>query len=691
VIEDEDGEFSIYKSPTIPDDPERGVLDVIGVAARNRGTTSADLLSRASVFLHGTTRAINAIITGSTAKTAFLTTEGHPDILLFREGGRTEPFNFTRPFPEPYVPRRLTYEVPERIGAGGEVVKPMDVNVVVDICRALASEAIEAVAVCLLWSIVNPVHELRIGELLSEHLAGIPYTLSHRLNPTLREYRRASSTAIDASLKPVMSLYFKSLEDRLREAGFSGRLLVGTSSGGVLDAHAVAEAPIHSIGSGRAMAPVAGRYYAATDADADNAIVADTGGTSYDVSLVRKGRIPWTRETWLGARYLGHMTGFPSVDVKSIGAGGGSIAWVDEGGLLHVGPQTAGADPGPVCYGRGGTRPTVTDAALALGYIDANYFLGGTMELDTKAASAALELEVGNKLGLDLYPAAAAVLQLATEHMVRAIEEITVNQGIDPRTAVLVGGGGAAGLNVVAIARRLGCSRVVIPEVGAVLSAAGALMSTLTADFATTFYTTSTCFDAERVNAILDYLEMRCRDFIAGPGQGTMAATIQLTAEARYPHQIWELEVPLPRERFSGPSEIELLRQDFHAVHKEMFAISDPESAIEIVGWRARVQCRLRETEVGARSPRLIDAADGSRRTYFPPTGLIDTRVRLFDAMEPGAILEGPAIVESPVTTVVIEPNASATRTHTGNLYILPSRANADAGALGTLAGEVRS
>ena len=223
---------------------------------------------------------------------------------------------------------------------------------------------------------VNPDHELAVGALIKRHLPDIPYTLSHRINPSIREYRRASSTCIDASLKPIMGAYMRGLEQRLREAGFSGRVLVVTSQGGVMDAARVADAPVHLINSGPSMAPVAAKAYAANTAT-ETLIVGDAGGTTFDVSLVRRGRIPRSRETWLGQPFRSHMTGMPSVDVKSIGAGGGSIAWVDRGGLLHVGPISAGAVPGPVCYSRGGTRPTVTDAAVALGFIDAEFFLGG--------------------------------------------------------------------------------------------------------------------------------------------------------------------------------------------------------------------------------------------------------------------------------------------------------------------------
>ena len=266
---------------------------------------------------------------------------------------------------------------------------------------------------------MNPSHELRVGELLTEYLPGVPFTLSHQLNPSIREYRRASSAAIDASLKPLMSQHLSELNGRLREANFPGRVLVVTSTGGVLDAADIARVPIHTVGSGPAMAPISGRAYAAMEARVPTAIVSDSGGTSYDVSVVRRGQIPWTREAWIGEPYVGHLTGFPSIDVKSIGAGGGSIAWVDDGGLLHVGPQSAGADPGPVCYGRGGKRPTVTDAALTLGYIDPDYFLGGAMRLDAASAREAIVRQIGDPLRLGPEEAAMAIIQLVTENMAR--------------------------------------------------------------------------------------------------------------------------------------------------------------------------------------------------------------------------------------------------------------------------------
>jgi N-methylhydantoinase A len=681
VVED-GAQVRLYKASTTPEDPADGILAAIAQAAGDAGRDVESLLGDVELFIHGTTRAINAILTGATARTALLCTRGHPDMLLLREGGRTEPFNWSYGYPEPYVARSLTYEIAERVGSQGEVVQPLDEAAAVRTLARLADARVEAVAVCLLWSIANPAHELRIGELLDRHLPGVPYTLSHALNPTLREYRRASSAAIDASLKPLMTSYLDSLEGRLRAAGFGGRLLMVTSSGGVVDAADMGAAPIHSINSGPAMAPIAGRHYASLDGDSDDAVVADTGGTSYDVTLVRRGRIPVTRETWLGLEYEGHITGFPAVDVRSVGAGGGSIAWIDAGGLLHVGPQSAGADPGPVCYARGGREPTVTDACVVLGYIDPDYFLGGRMALDADAARQAIGDRVAGELGLDTHEAAAAIMSVATERMVQAIEEITVNQGVDPRSAVLVGGGGAAGLNAVAIARRLGSRRVVIPQAGAVLSARGALMSDLTSEYASAVFTGSDRFDHARADAALAELRGRCEEFARRNAEGA-DAEIEFIAEARYRHQVWQLDVRLREGRLANDEHVADLVEDFHAIHEEVYAVRDERAVVEVVNLRARVNCPLRG---GARDTIALQRAhssSGMRGVYFSGVGNVKAAILRLEAMAPGAQFAGPAVVESSFTTIVLNPGASAERTASGSLAIVAGASQQTSSAAG--------
>lgn len=685
VIEESSGALTIYKSATVPSDPVRGILDVFDVAAGARGMQARALLESGSVLIHGTTRGLNAVLTGATARTAFLTTQGHPDVLLLREGGRTDVFDLRHPYPEPYVPRSLTFEVPERVAASGGIVRSLDESAVVALASQLRELAVEAVAVCLLWAVVNPAHEVRVRELLDEHLPGVPVTLSHELNPCLREYRRASATAIDASLKPIMSEYVAGLRARLEDAGFSGRLLIVTSAGAALDAVDIAAAPIHSLNSGPAMAPVAGRHYAQADATSDVAIVADTGGTSYDVSLVRRGRIPWSRETWLGRPYFGHMTGFPSVDVRSVGAGGGSIASVDSRGLLRVGPESAGADPGPACYGLGGTKPTLTDACLLIGLLDPDYFLGGRTRLDEERALSAVQEHVAQPLSLTELQAAAAILTVATERMVSAIEEITIHQGIDPRQAVLVGGGGAAGFNTVAVARLLGCREVIIPSVGPVLSAAGALISDLSRTFEIPFRVVDSTFDFDGVNRVLAELERRAQEFIDGPGQGAISSWIEFSVEARYPHQVWELEVPMRTDMLAA-ADLDRLRQDFHTVHRDVFAVADEGSAIEFESWHVRARCQLSE-RVSEQATVSDSTTDTTRDVYLPEVGVTRMSCYRLESLPLDQLRQGPAVIESPTTTVLIDPSASFSRRPSGTLHITPS-ASVHADALATASAD---
>ncbi|GAA1620058.1 hydantoinase/oxoprolinase family protein [Kribbella sancticallisti] len=673
VIEDADGQLSIYKSPTTPLDPVRGILDAFQVAAGDLGCDRRALLAGGEMLFHGTTRGLNAVLTGNVAKTALVTTEGHPDVLVLREGGRTGIFNQRRAYPDPYIPRSLTFEVGERIGAQGEVVRALDRRHVVEVARTLREHEVEAVAVCLLWSIINPAHELLVGEVLAEELPGVPVTLSHQLNPALREYRRASSAAIDASLKPLMTEYIAGARARLAEAGFAGRLLMMTSSGGALDASDVAEAPIHSLNSGPSMAPVAGRFFANHDAVSEMAIVADTGGTSYDVSVVRDGRIPWTRESWIGQPFLGHMTGFPSIDVRSVGAGGGSLARVDTGGMLHVGPESAGAVPGPACYGLGGQRPTMTDACLVLGYLDPDYFLGGRTRLDLEAAQRAISEHVADPLGIRVHEAAAAIYELATEHMVGAIEEITSHQGIDPSRAVLVGGGGAAGFNTVAIGRRLSCPEVIVPVMGPALSAAGALISELARGFEVNGKTSSDAFDFARVAELIAEIRGRAEEFIGAAGPSIISSGIEFSMEARYPNQVWTLEVPIDEALTTTAEGVAQLVKAFHSAHLETFAVADHHAPIEIESWHARARCQLSDPQ-----PPVMEAEDGKpaeRQIYLPGKGWRAADVWRLADIPVDSVNHGPAVVETSTTAVLMEEGARFTRKASGTLHVVPAGA----------------
>ena len=673
VVEEDDGRIFMFKAPTVPAEPVKGVLAAFNVAADHFGVERKALLERGSTFIHGTTHAINAIITKRTAKTALLVTEGHPDILVLREGGRIEPFNHEVPFPEPFIPRALTFEVPGRVLASGKIHKPIGEQAIIEIAAKLKQLEIEAVAVCLLWSVVNPEHELRVGEFLTKHLPGIPVTLSHALNPSLREYRRAIASSIDASLKPLMNRYTASLTKELRGAGFTGRILVLTSEGGMVDVAEVQNAPILAINSGPSMAPIAGARIAKAEAPGQDFIIFDTGGTTFDVSLVRDGRVPFSHETWLGRPYQSDLTGFPSVDVKSIGAGGGSLAWVDGGGVLHVGPQSAGAAPGPACYGAGGKGATVTDAALVLGYIDPEYFLGGRIVLQRDAAVEALRRDVAEPLKMPLEKAAAAVMSVWTENMVQAIADITVNQGIDPAQAAIIGGGGAAGLNANAIAARLNCHTLIVPEVGAALSAYGAAVSDIAREYRRIFVTSTMDFDSEGASKVIAELKKLANTFASSAGSDPEDVRIQYTVEARYHHQVWEIDVAVDIDRLLAEGGVKNLEERFHRAHEQIFAFRDPNSPVEVIAWRASVRSKMGADTDLALSHSGARRSNARRRAYFVSVGWAEVPVFEFRDLAIGKEVKGPAIVESPFTSVVIEPGATFSRTESSNLVLKPN------------------
>jgi N-methylhydantoinase A len=669
VVSDASGRLTVAKALTQPGHLFGGLRSALDRAAVQLEEPLGGLLGRTSLFIFSTTQATNAILEGTTAPTAFLCTEGFPDILVRREGGSLRPYDYTRPFPDPYVPRRLTFEIPERIDALGGVVVPLDESG----ARAALAQAreldVRAVAVCLLWSTANPDHELALGGLIEQELPGVPYSLSHQINPIVREYRRASGTSIDASLKPLMQSHLPQIASGLQAEGFAGELLAASSAGGVVPMAELVERPLWSVRSGPSLAPVAARTVAGSETGSGDVIVCDTGGTSFDVSLVRDGDLVFTGETWLGEPFCGHLTGLSSVDVRSIGAGGGSIAWVDAGGLLRVGPESAGADPGPACYGRGGTRATVTDAALVLGYVDPERFLGGAMALDTSAAESAVG-EVAARLGIGLKDAGHAVLSVANERMIAAIGELTVNEGVDPRESTLVAGGGAAGLTILPIARELGCREVLIPRAAGVLSAYGGQHSDIVREVTAPHVASSQEFDFPGVARTLQALRERMRAFESELPAG-LAGDVQRRyfVEARYAYQVWDLSIPLEGEGIEDEQALQRLIDSFHDAHERIFAVREPGQKIEMSQWKGRVVVGTDKPPPAARREDAVVSGQPPRRriAFFPELGEVEIPVHLGEQLAPGTSAAGPALVIEPETTIVVYPGWTAHVTELGN------------------------
>jgi N-methylhydantoinase A len=664
-----DGDARSFKTPTTPGDLTAGLFDAIEKAADAYGRSVEELLADTERFIHGTTIATNAIIEGTVADTALVCTEGHRDVLTIREGFREDPYDWSEDYPEPYVPRSLTFGVPERIDAEGEIVDPLDEAAARRTVEEIRRADVDSVAVSLLWAHQNPAHERRLAELLDELAPELHYSLSSVVAPMIREYRRTSATAIDASLHDVVGEYLLSLRGELSAAGFEGEPLVITANGGVMSVEEAARVPIWLVDAGPTMFPVAAREAVSADLGVEDVIALDMGGTSLDMAVVRDGTVARTREASVEGE---HMLGIEKVDVRSIGSGGGSVAWVDEGGLLHVGPESAGADPGPACYDRGGERPTVTDAALELGYLDPGYFLGGEMDVDPAAAAHALESDVGDPLGVDATAAAWAVYATANQVISNGIRERTIERGVDPRNYVVSGGGGALGTHVVPVARELGVEELLVPRQAGVVSAVGGLTSDVRRDFSESQVTTAAGFDREGVNGTLADLESRATAFFERAGIGDERRSLSMFASARYPHQVWELEVELPAMRLGG-GEVDRLVDRFHEVHERTYGFAVEEQDVEFLHWRVEA---TGETDTASVSPPALETGGdgeseprGEREAYVDGTFRPCPSYRATD-LAPGETLSGPAFVDSATTTLVLPPETDLTVTDRGNYHV---------------------
>lgn len=667
-LRDGNGNADAFKAQTTPGDFTAGLFDVLGKATDEYSMTVEELLAQTERFVHGTTVSTNAIIEDETAATALITTAGFLDVLWLRPDIQKDTYEW-KEFPDPFIPRWLTYGVEERVTAEGEIETALDEDGVRDVIQRIRSEEIDAVAVSLLWSHANPAHERRIGDLIEELAPHLHYSLSHEVNPVIREHRRTSSTAIDAAVHDLVNAYLSRLSDELQSRGYDGSPLIITANGGVMDSGEVADRPIWTVDSGPTMLPVAARTVVGAELGKENVIALDMGGTSLDMCVVENGTIPRDAGAEVGDHYV---LGIDKVGVASIGSGGGSIAWVDDGGLLHVGPESAGADPGPVCYGQGNDQPTVTDAALVLGYLNPEYFLGGDMTIDPDAAEAAIRERIGSPLGVDVIDAAYSVYGATVQNMVNGIRSVTIEQGIDPRNYVLSGGGGALGTFAVAVARELEIDEILLPREAGVVSAIGGLASDVRRDFVASEFTDSVQFDHYAVNGVLSDLESDASDFFDRAGIPPDDRSLSFYVDARYPQQIAELEVDLPFDRVGEGDEKRLVKR-FHGVHEATFGYTMEDEDVEFLKWRAEASGTADQGVVlSAEGPTggSFDAAQYSKRkAYFDGSTALAPAYRS-DRLPVMSSIEGPAFIDDENMTIVLPPGSEATVTDAANYHI---------------------
>lgn len=644
-----DGRLLLEKTPTTPDDQSRGVLVGLAQLAERLGLPLGELARRLDLVVHGTTTADNTMIEQTGALTGLVTTAGHRDEIELRRGYKEDIWDAAAPPPFPIARRRARIGVPERLGPDGRVVLPLDEQAVRRAARRLGALGVTSVAVCYLYSYLDPTHELRTRELLAEELGQPAHvSLSHEVSPKASEFERVSTTLVNAYVAPRLAGYLDRLAGALRRCGYAGQLLVMQSTGGVMTPEFVTQRAVSLLGSGPA-AGVLGAARTTAGSGATSFVSVDMGGTSYDVGLVRDG-VPEVASHW-NWRHR-YYVDLPAVDVTAVGAGGGSVAAV-RAGELQVGPDSAGAQPGPACYGRGGTRATVTDADLLLGYLPATGFAGGRMSLDVTAARAALARDVGGPLGLDPTTAAAGIVRVVNATMADAVRRVLATKGVDPRGLALVAYGGNGPVHAWAQAAELGVDRVLLPRSAPAFSALGLLLADYVVDLARAYVSPLAEADPSRLGRLLDELAEQAAKELAPAGLPAERVVLARYAGVCYPGQNFDLQVPVE----DGPVDVATVAEAFHARHEAdrgyAFRDQGPQLRALRVVTTGLAEAVPPSPVAGTAQP--ARACKGSRPAWFGE-GFLDTPVYDGPALAPAAELVGPALVEEPFTVVVVPP-----------------------------------
>ncbi len=658
LVLDDGGQVHAFKSPTTPADPTLGLTNVLGKAASYFKMDLRHFMSNVRLLIaHGTTLSTNALLTGRIAKVGLLATEGFRDTIEMRRGFkniRTSRFNVFVPPYKPVVPRRLRISVAERTLYTGEILTPLKEEDVYRAIETLRQENVESVAVCFLHSYANPAHEKRAAELCRREMRDVYVTASHEVLPVYREYERFSTTVVSAAVGPITARYLHSLQARLQDIGFKGTLYMVQGGGLVQSVEESVRRAVSLVNSGPAGAP-SGAIRVGQAVDRKNLFSVDMGGTSYDVCLIRDGEIPTTDDNWVGDERVA----LKMVDVPSVGAGGGSIAWIDTLGLLRVGPESAGADPGPACYGKGGIKPAVTDADLILGYVPGDYFLGGEITLEADLAEKAIRT-VAEPLQIDVSTAAMTIFSTVNSLMADKMSEISTKRGYDVRDFSLVVGGGAGPVHGANVAYLLEIPTVIIPRYAATYSAFGMLNMDVGRDFARSLIARKSFVDLERVNRLFEEMEVEAWQVMSDIGVAREDIVLRRSTEMRYLGQFHEVEVTdVPAGRI-GPREFDGIVNAFHLRHKSLFTFDMPKREVEFLNLRLTATVRhepLRLAEIPGANKGFENVMKRRRPVLWDLTrGYEETPVYDGERLAAGHRIDGPAIIEEAATTVVVPP-----------------------------------
>jgi N-methylhydantoinase A len=663
LVDDVTGRIGVAKALTTPKDFAEGVLGALRMAMDRYAVAAGDV----GLLAHATTVVTNALLEEKGARAVMVTTRGFRDVLELRRSSRPDLYDLFQDAPATLVPRHRRFEITERIGADGKAVTPLAEDEIDGLIASIRETRPEAIAVSLLFSFLNAEHERRLGAQLRKAFADIPVYLSSEVLPEIREFERASTTAVCAYVGPILASYLKRLEDATQGLGLP-RLYVMGSNGGVFEAAEGVAMPAIAVESGPA-AGVVGAALIARQTGRLDLLSFDMGGTTAKASLIRRGEYETTPEYEVGGgasanRFMngtGHPIRVPVIDLAEVSAGGGSIAWVDRAGALRVGPKSAGAEPGPVCYGRGGTEPTVTDCNLLLGYLDRGSLLAGDLPIDFGAAERAVKEKLADPLGIDVRTAAAAVIDIVNHAMAEALKIVSVQRGHDPRDFALVAFGGAGPMHAAALAEELQIAEIVCPPIPGAFSALGLVGTDLKRDYVRTFYANTASADPSALEAAFGELKAEGSAMLDRAGVAEERRRFARTVDARYQRQSYELSVAVP----DGPitqDAVAALAAAFHERHRQTYGHDNRTEPVQIVNLRVAAigtipPLRIRQETAGSTE----SAAKGRRSAWFRATGAIDAQILDRARMPTDFSAAGPAVIESLESTILIPPGWRAT------------------------------
>ncbi len=673
LLDDETGEIKTGKCLTTPKDPSDAVEE--GIRALEK--TTPNFVEKLDELIHGTTLVINSIIERKGAKTGLITTKGFRDILEIGREIRYAPYDIFAEFPKPLVPRRFRLEVDERIRSNGTVLKPLDIEEARRVVRELIDMGVESIAVCLINSFENPIHEKMIEDIIKEEAPWISTSISYRVLPQIKEYERTSTTVTNAYVKPLTGRYLSKLSDRLASIGFKGKLFIMLSSGGITSVETAAEFPVRIIESGPTAAVIAGQYYG-KHFNIPEMFCFDMGGTTAKSCLIQKG-VAGVVPTFEVGRVQRFMKGsgltiqVPVVDLMEIGAGGGSIAKVSKLGTLQVGPESSGADPGPICYGRGGTEPCVTDADLLLGYLDENYFLGGEMKLDKEAARRGVEEKIAKPLGVSFVQAIWGIHDLINETMAAAAKTHIAEKGGNPKIVTIAAFGGAGPVHTYGLAKKLEAPRIIVPPNAGVGSAMGFFTAPRAFDLLRSHKIALSAVDFEEIEKIFKDMEKEAFQILKKETSDDVIS-FERSLDMRFVGQGSEVNIPAPLGDFRDLKK-EQIRKLFDDVYERLYGRTYPDSEVEFINFKIRASLPERLLQLPRMERKdgqtLEDAVKGTRLAYsnlakdFIPYTVYD-RYKLF----PGASFRGPAIIEERESTLVVGEDGYVKMDDFGFLWI---------------------